>query len=653
MDAPAVTIASDIENADFVIFNSIGLFMNHPGLAEVWLLDCGPSRSAIYIHETSWGLNLFEELQPERYADLLSYARQFNFFCVSQKQANYIRAIFGAMNINVIYETTSLPKSIYAAPSNKSLNTRNPLRIVMSGTLQPRKGVTLFSRVADIAAEKNLPWEFYWVGHEVKKYVNDSYKSKNVEFIGRLDGKEYLDFLQECDIFFLSSEDDPFPLSCLEAIKCYKRLIVFKGTGISEILYGINGARIYKDYVPEAAFKALHSVAASKIDIELYSALNERFNIANFVQRFNRAITNCVSGNYTIEIDHNYIVISHHPKDFSRGVCNSIYQLFSGSDKYINPLVYLNPNNSCESFLFSLQSNLSKSPVIVFNGIFSLMFENSIKSLELARKNNLKVVIYWHETAWNIRTILGKNSEGRRNIVKKLNILLSAIDVTNWVTSSQCMHAVATIFGFPIEKFRVVHEIIDLSRFKLQPPNYEAKKKLIIAGSGIPDVRKGIDRYHYLAKYISTNLSENFNCEFRWHLSGPDQIIPVQYVKTSEIKWMNYSENFHEELSKSDLFILTSRDDPFPLVALEALATGRPVFAFNSTGFVEVLPDWLIAKNLEDMAEKIISYIENPRMDPDFYRNIAEQFSVEHFINKAFINKEDELITPLPHLQLF
>ena len=86
MDAPAVTIASDIENADFVIFNSIGLFMNHPGLAEVWLLDCGPSRSAIYIHETSWGLNLFERTTTRiGYADLLSFARHFNFFCVSQK----------------------------------------------------------------------------------------------------------------------------------------------------------------------------------------------------------------------------------------------------------------------------------------------------------------------------------------------------------------------------------------------------------------------------------------------------------------------------------------------------------------------------------------------------------------------------------------
>ena len=300
MNAPAVTIASDIENADFVIFNSIGLFMNHPGLANM-VADCGTNRCAIYIHETSWGLNLFKELHPDRHADLMSFARHFNFFCVSRKQANFVREIFGATSINVVYETTTLPKPIHLAPSEESLNIQSSLRIVMSGTLQPRKGVTLFSYVADIAAKKNLPWKFYWVGHELENYAHEIYKSPNVEFIGRLDGQEYIDFLHECDIFFLSSEDDPFPLACLEAIKCFKKLVVFKESGISEILHGVNGTKVYDNYVPEEAYNALQSVSTSNLDTEIFLALSKEFNVENFTIRFNHAIKNCIHGKYIIE----------------------------------------------------------------------------------------------------------------------------------------------------------------------------------------------------------------------------------------------------------------------------------------------------------------------------------------------------------------
>jgi glycosyltransferase involved in cell wall biosynthesis len=45
-------------------------------------------------------------------------------------------------------------------------------------------------------------------------------------------------------------------------------------------------------------------------------------------------------------------------------------------------------------------------------------------------------------------------------------------------------------------------------------------------------------------------------------------------------------------LRASDAFALTSREDPFPSVVLEALAAGLPAFAFDRTGGI---PDMLRA----------------------------------------------------------
>ncbi|MCZ4092378.1 glycosyltransferase family 29 protein [Sinorhizobium psoraleae] len=94
--------------------------------------------------------------------------------------------------------------------------------------------------------------------------------------------------------------------------------------------------------------------------------------------------------------------------------------------------------------------------------------------------------------------------------------------------------------------------------------------------------------------------------------------------------------DFQTALKEVDIFVLTSRDDPSPLVVFEALATGHPAYAFATTGFNEMLPREFVALDPDDMCRKLCEKIETFKPDPKRFRALADNFSVEKFRDRAF-----------------
>jgi len=112
------------------------------------------------------------------------------------------------------------------------------------GWVDVRKGNDIFMFVAQRAIQKYpaIPFLFQWIGKipPTHKYFieNDIEKSGmlgKVVFIGEL-LKPYETFSQ-CDVYLMTSREDPFPLVCIEHAVLEKPIICFdKGTGVSEFV---------------------------------------------------------------------------------------------------------------------------------------------------------------------------------------------------------------------------------------------------------------------------------------------------------------------------------------------------------------------------------------------------------------------------------
>lgn len=284
--ADALVAIHDVETHDFVIVNSLPLFFNHANGIQL-LRKAGPSKCAVYLHETDFVFDRLEREMPAQYAAFAAAAGAFNFLTVSQQQEEMLAQRFGATKTWRVSETSPLVPG--EMPDKMAEAGDKPLTIVMAGTLQPRKGVTLFSEVADLAKEAGLPWRFAWAGGEVGQ-SEGLYRSANVDFLGNLVAADMEQLLRGADVFFLSSVDDPFPLACLEALQMRKRCVVFRETGTAEVVGGIAGCAVYDTHTASAAFAALKKATLHQLDVAAVEDLNARYSLGGFAAAMRDAI---------------------------------------------------------------------------------------------------------------------------------------------------------------------------------------------------------------------------------------------------------------------------------------------------------------------------------------------------------------------------
>lgn len=282
-------VNQDVDVHDFVIVNSLAPLVRHDG-AMAFMRRCGPGKAVIYLHETEWAFEKSAQEHPERFKEFVRALPEFNVLCVSRRQQRWLREEFGVTRSVVVNEVSTLPEPAPPGSLKEKLDPDSPLQIVMAGTIQPRKGPDLFSRVADMVAEVGLPWRFRWAGKPVGR--DPVYQSSNVEWVGNLDGAAMFDFVTGADIFFLSSVDDPFPLCVLEALQANKRAVVYRKTGVSEIFEGEGAPAgvVFDEYAPEAAFAALRKAAATRCSAETFGRIQRSLSVPAFVSRMNSAI---------------------------------------------------------------------------------------------------------------------------------------------------------------------------------------------------------------------------------------------------------------------------------------------------------------------------------------------------------------------------
>ena len=124
------------------------------------------------------------------------------------------------------------------------------------------------------------------------------------------------------------------------------------------------------------------------------------------------------------------------------------------------------------------------------------------------------------------------------------------------------------------------------------------KNSKIILGSGVADYRKGIDLFLSAAQLL-TSMEKDEEYHFIWagkiHDTQLDSWYKCQFDRYGKsnrfhnIDFIKDAKEYQNLVECSDAFWLTSREDPFPSVMIEALQYDTPVLAFKDCGGANTL----------------------------------------------------------------
>lgn len=195
-----------------------------------------------------------------------------------------------------------------------------------------------------------------------------------------------------------------------------------------------------------------------------------------------------------------------------------------------------------------------------------------------------------------------------RVLVTHVHELRNGIDlavVGEWDVLAQATHrfiAAAAAVARELERrgvdasaIDICHEFIRLDRFEPRPPTTTRDRPLVVAVGSI-STRKGADLFVQTALQLRLQRPD-LEVEFRWIGSPLHEPDASRWMRhdiaasglTDVIDLVGEVDDPRALLEEADVFVLPSREDPFPVACLEAAALGLPIAAFDCGGMKELL----------------------------------------------------------------
>lgn len=162
---------------------------------------------------------------------------------------------------------------------------------------------------------------------------------------------------------------------------------------------------------------------------------------------------------------------------------------------------------------------------------------------------------------------------------------------------------------YPHQEIGVIPNLVDTEYFHYPPCNYTQNNKFRFISIGFLKENKGFMR---LIKSFSTAFDDEMDIELLIGGDGEQRQILMDYVKELNIEGQVTflgelsREQVRKALWDSDVFVLTSDNETFGVVLIEAMSTGMPVIATRCggpEGFVSKDVGWLVNKdNIKQIA---------------------------------------------------
>ncbi|WP_299110589.1 glycosyltransferase [uncultured Winogradskyella sp.] len=271
---------------------------------------------------------------------------------------------------------------------------------------------------------------------------------------------------------------------------------------------------------------------------------------------------------------------------------------------------------------------------------YDIIYANSIMSLDwgIAIKSQIpksKLLLHLHELQVSIK-YYAPNLDNDKEKVDKY-ICASKLVQNNIVQN----------YNVPTTKTKVIYEFSKLKPIEINSEINENKEIFIVGASGTVNLRKGYDLFLCIAKAVVSEIAKNV--EFHWVGKFSNKKTELEVL--ADIKKANLQEhvffkgefeNPEKEFSKFDMFMMSSREDPFPLVCIEVANLGKPIICFEgATGTEEILQNGggkiVPYLDINAAAKVIINYISNPEEILTDGKKAHEEFKDFNIENQSSI----------------
>ena len=186
-------------------------------------------------------------------------------------------------------------------------------------------------------------------------------------------------------------------------------------------------------------------------------------------------------------------------------------------------------------------------------------------------------------------------------------------------------------------------------------PRGEADDALLVLGMGSVQIRKGIDLFLECAARVKAQLGDR--CRFAWIGRGfdPEHDLAYSVYLADQLRraglegYVSFLEDTPQiELAyeTADVLLLTSRLDPLPNVAIDAMSHGLPLLCFEgTTGIARILADHGMARDCvvpyldaSAMAARIVALAGDPQLRHDIGMRLralaASTFDLATYVNE-------------------
>ena len=295
----------------------------------------------------------------------------------------------------------------------------------------------------------------------------------------------------------------------------------------------------------------------------------------------------------------------------------------------------LNPH---KSHFKNITTKLNKANI-------GLIYSNTATNgevLEFLSAFKCLVISHVHELEWTIRYYAGLDNFSKVKNYTDQYIAVSESVKNNLIKNHDVLEAkINTIYEFIPQQYSNLN--CQQTRESIcQQLNIPQEAKIICA-SGTTGWRKGTDLFVQLASAVAKKYFDH-PVYFLW-IGGEKEGSrfgefwhDVQHLGLEKsVHFLGVKLNPLDYFAACDIFAMVSREDPYPLVCLEAASVGKPIVCFDKAGgvkeFVEDDCGFVVSYlDIETMASKIVHLFNSPELCQSFGQRAQQKVKDRHNI---------------------